>query len=93
MAGKKTLYYKVFNQFILFPSFVRVYGHYYTIKRELKPFPTVRAMGSTVSVFQYTTTAEEAQSLMRSMFSYAKGKKYLELPHHPMFNHGQEYLF
>ena len=75
MAGKKTLYFKVFNQFILFPSFVRAYGHYYSIKREIKPSPLVRTIGDTVSVFQYTTTAEEALSLMRSMFSYAKNKK------------------
>jgi hypothetical protein len=50
-------------------------------------------MGDTVSVFQYTTTAEEALSLMHSMFSYAKDKKFLELPHLPMFNHGQGILF
>jgi hypothetical protein len=94
MSGSsKRRYYKVFHQFVPFPSCVRVFSHFYPITAEKKPSPTVHPLGDIVSVFQYTTTAEKAAALMSSMFQYAKNKAFLSLPQKPAFNGGQQFLF
>ncbi|MDR3343299.1 MAG: hypothetical protein LBT14_11050 [Treponema sp.] len=86
-------FFKVFHQFMSGPSTVRVFGHYYPITAAALPPPLVRTSGDTVSVFQYTTTAEEAAALLSSMFEYAKNKAFLSLPQNPAFNGGQPFLF
>jgi len=93
MSATRNRYFKVFSQFVPFPSYIAYFAHYYSIGADEKPSPTVRTLGDIVSVFQYTDTAEEAAALMSSMFSYATNKAFLSLPHHPSFNCGQQFLF
>jgi len=93
MSATKKHYFKVFSQFVPFPSSIAYFAHYYLITAVNKPSPTIRTLGDIVSVFQYTDTAEEAAALMSSMFSYANNKAFLSLPHHPSFNFGQQFLF
>ena len=93
MSGTKKRYFRVFSQFIPFPSRIAYFAHYYPITAEKKPSPTVRTLGDIVSVFQYTATAEEAATLMSSMFRYATNKAFLSLPQNPAFNGGQQFLF
>jgi hypothetical protein len=92
MSVKKR-YFKVFCQFVPFPSKIAYFVHYYPITAEKKPSPTIRTQGDIVSVFQYTNTTAEAATLMSSMFSYANNKAFLSLPQHPSFNFGQQFLF
>ena len=93
MSGLRKRYFKVFSQFVPFPSRTAYFAHYYSITAENKPAPTVRTLGDIVSVFQYTDTAEEAAALMSSMFQYAKEKAFLSLLQNPAFNGGQQFLF
>ena len=93
MSGQKKRYFKVFSQFIPFPSRIAYFSHYYPITAEKKPAPTIRTLSDIVSIFQYTDTAEEAAALMHSMFNYAKDKAFLSLPQNPAFNGGQQFLF
>jgi len=93
MSGNKKRYFKVFSQFVPFPSRIAYFAHYYPIKAVKKPAPTVRTLGDIVSVFQYTDTAEEAAALMSSMFHYVEKKAFLSLPQTPVFNGGQQFLF
>jgi hypothetical protein len=89
----KKRYFKVFSQFVPFPSRVAYFAHYYPITAAKKPSPTVRTLGDIISVFQYTNTAEEAAALMSSMFQHTKEKAFLTLPQNPAFNGGQGFLF
>ena len=93
MSGQKKRYFKVFSQFVPFPSRIAYFAHYYPIAAVSKPAPSVRTLGDIVSVFQYTNTADEAAALMSSMFQYAKDKAFLSLPQNPAFNGGQQFLF
>jgi len=93
VSDQKKRFFKVFCQFIPFPSRIAYFAHYYPITAVSKPSPTVRRQGGTVSVFQYVNNAEEAAALMHSMFNYAKEKAFLSLPENPAFNGGQGYLF
>ena len=93
MSGQKKRYFRVFSQFVPFPSRIAYFAHYYPITAEKKPAPTVRTLGDIVSVFQYTDTASEAAALMSSMFQYAENKAFLSLPQNPAFNGGQGFLF
>jgi hypothetical protein len=95
MSGiEEQRYFKVFTQFIPLRSCVRVFAHYYPISTATAlPSPSARTSGGIVSVFQYTTTAEEAAALMASMVQYAKGRAFLSLPSSPAFNGGQLSLF
>jgi hypothetical protein len=93
MSVQKKRYFKVFSQFVPFPSRIAYFAHYYPISAVTKPAPTVRTLGDIVSVFQYTDTAEQAAVLMSSMFDYAKEKAFLSLPQNPAFNGGQRFLF
>jgi len=93
MSAIKNRYFKVFSQFVPFPSRIAYFAHYYPIAAVNKPSPTIRTQGDIVSVFQYTDTAAEAAALMSSMFSYANDKAFLSLPQHPSFNCGQQFLF
>jgi hypothetical protein len=93
MPCQKRRFFKVFHQFIPCASCVRVFAHYYPITAAAMPPPAVRTSGDTVSVFQYTATAEEAAALMSSMVEYAKNKAFLSLPQNPAFNGGQPFLF
>jgi len=93
MSGTKKRYFRVFTQFVPFPSHTAYFAHYYPITAETKPSPTVRTLGDTVSVFQYTDTEGEAAVLVSSMLSYTKNNAFLSLPHYPAFNGGQQFLF
>ena len=93
MSRPKKRFFKVFCQFIPYPSRIAYFAHFYPITAEAKPAPAVRTLGEIISVFQYTDTPEEASSLMSSMFNYAKDKEFLSLPYHPAFNGGQQFLF
>ena len=93
MSSAKQRYYKVFSQYIPFPSRIAYFAHYYPINAVKKPPPLVRTLSDIVSVFQYVNTAEEAAALMSSMFNYAKDKTFLSLPQNPSFNGGQHFLF
>ena len=93
MSSQKKRYFKVFSQFVPFPSRIAYFAHYYPITAVIKPASTVRTLGDIVSVFQYTKTAEEAAALMSSMFQYVKDKAFLSLPQNPAFNGGQQFLF
>ena len=93
MSATKNRYFKVFSQFVPFPSKIAYFAHYYPIAAEIKPSPTVRTQGDIISVFQYTDTAAEAAALMSSMFDYANNKAFLSLPQQPLFNYGQQFLF
>jgi len=93
MSSQKKRYFKVFSQFVPFPSRIAYFAHYYPITAESKPAPKIRTLGDIVSVFQYADTAEEAAALMSSMFQYTKKKAFLSLPHNPAFNGGQQFLF
>jgi hypothetical protein len=93
MSVHKKRYFKVFSQFVPFPSRIAYFAHYYPISAVSKPASSVRTLGDIVSVFQYTDTAEQAAALMSSMFEYAKEKAFLSLPHNPAFNGGQGFLF
>jgi hypothetical protein len=86
-------YFKVFSQYVPFPSRIAYFAHYYPITAATKPLPSIRAQGDIVSVFQYTSTAAEAAALMSSMFQYAQNKAFLSLPQNPAFNGGQGFLF
>jgi hypothetical protein len=93
MSGQKKRYFKVFSQFVPFPSRIVYFAHYYPIFTASKPSPSVCTLGDIVSVFQYASTAEEAAALMSSMFQYAHNKAFLSLPYNPAFNGGQGFLF
>ena len=93
MSVQKKRFFKVFSQFVPFPSRIAYFAHYYPINATSKPAPTVRTLSDIVSVFQYTDTAEQAAVLMSSMFHYAKDKAFLSLPQNPAFNGGQGFLF
>jgi hypothetical protein len=93
MSGPRKRYFKVFSQFVPFPSRIAYFAHYYPIFAVSKPSPTVRTLGDIISVFQYTTTAEEAAALMSSMFQYTQNNAFLSLPQNPIFNCGQGFLF
>jgi len=93
MSATRNRYFKVFSQFVPFPSKIAYFAHYYPITADIKPSSTVRTLGDIVSVWQYTDTAEEAAALMSSMFSYANNKAFLTLPQQPSFNSGQLFLF
>jgi hypothetical protein len=93
MSATKNRYFKVFSQFVPFPSRIAYFAHYYPITAVSKPSPTIRTLGDIVSVWQYTDTAAEAAALMSSMFSYANDKAFLSLPQRPSFNCGQQFLF
>jgi len=93
MSAAKNRYFKIFSQFIPFPSRIAYFAHYYPITAEKKPSPTIRTQSDIVSVFQYADTAAEAAALMSSMFSFANNKAFLSLPQQPSFNNGQQFLF
>jgi hypothetical protein len=93
MLKPKKRFFKVFCQFISYPSRIAYFAHYYPINAEKKPSSAVRTLGDSVSVFQYTDTPEEAAALMSSMFDYAKDKAFLSLPYKSAFNGGQQFLF
>jgi hypothetical protein len=94
MSGpQKSRFYKVFHQFFPGPSGVKVFGHYYPISAAVLTPPSVRTSGDTVSVLQYTTTAEEAATLLSAMPAYANDQAFLSLPQNPAFNGGQFSLF
>ena len=93
MSGTKKRFFKVFSQFVPFPSRTAYFAHCYPITADKKPAPAVRTLGDIVSVFQYTETADEAAALMSSMFQYAENRAFLSLPQNPAFNGGQGFLF
>jgi hypothetical protein len=93
MPTTRNSYFKVFSQFVPFPSYIAYFAHYYPIGADEKPSPTIRTLGDIVSVWQYTDTAADAAALMSSMFSYANDKAFLSLPQQPLFNNGQQFLF
>jgi hypothetical protein len=94
MSGpQKRRFFKVFHQFMPCASCIRVFAHYYPITAAALPPPLVRISGDTVSVFQYTATAEAAAALLSSMFQYAENKAFLSLSQNPAFNGGQPSLF
>jgi len=94
MFGQSTKrYFKVFSQFVPFPSRIAYFAHYYPISAVSKPAATVRTLGDIISVFQYTETAGQAAALMHSMFHHAENKAFLSLPQNPAFNGGQQFLF
>jgi hypothetical protein len=93
MSGQRKRYFKVFSQFVPFPSRIAYFAHYYPIFSASKPSPAVRTIGDVVSVFQYVNTEEEAAALMSSMFQYAQNRAFLSLPQSPAFNSGQGFLF
>ena len=93
MPGQKMRFYKVFSQYIPTKTRILYFSHYYSISAVNRQSAVVRTLGDTVSVFQYTDTAEAAAALMSSMFSYAQNKAFLSLPQNPNFNGGQQYLF
>jgi len=92
-AVKYKTFFKVFSQYIPCKISTKYFAHYYPISAIKKPNPKATTLGSIVSVFQYTNTAEEAASLMASMFHYSKNKLFLSLPKDPIFNNGQQSLF